>query len=475
MEKNGSESAPEISGRMIRVAAGPLLFAVVLLIPFPGLPMKGRIVLATAALMACWWMTEALPIAATSLIPLAAFPLLGVLGAGEAAAHYGDQRIFLFVGGFFMARAMERHNLHRRIALAIMIALGTAPRRLILGFMLATALLSMWISNTAAAMIMVPIAMAVIASTKKTGSAFATALFLGIAYAASIGGVGTLVGTPPNIVLAGQVSTIFENAPPVSFAKWMVVGGSMAALFLPLAWFYLTFVAFKLGDAEGGSPEGGLLPPDLRKMGKMSRAEAVVLVVFAAMVLGWIFREDINLGFAVVPGWSGLLGIEPWVEDSTVAILGALVLFIFPHKGGGRILEWRQAVGIPWGIVLLLGGGFSLAAAFGSSGLSAWIGGLFGGLGGVPPILLVFIIAAVMTTLTEFTSNTAVTTLMMPILAGAAVTLGTDPRLFMIPAAMAASCAFMLPVATPPNAIVFGSGELRIKDMARAGLVLNIL
>ncbi len=467
------DKSPEITGRIGWVIAGLVFFVIVLLIPFPGLSREGRIVLATAVLMATWWVTEALPIPATSLVPLVMFPLLGVVSAVDVATPYGNENIFLFIGGFFMARAMERHNLHRRIALSIMILIGTSPRKVILGFMLATAFLSMWISNTASTMIMVPIAIAVMVNMDRMNTPFATALFLGIAYSASIGGVGTLVGTPPNIVFSGQFHTIFSNAPTITFAGWLPIGLSMLVIFLPLAWLYLTFFAFKLDGKGTLSPT--LLKSELKKMGKITYGESVVLAVFILMALGWIFRSDLKLGFVTIPGWSNLLGIEKFVKDSTVAILGALVLFIFPLKNGGRVLEWREAVKIPWGIVLLFGGGFALAVAFGNSGLSAWIGNLLGGLSGLPPILLILIIAAVMTTLTEFTSNTAVTTLMMPILAGAGVGMGTDPRLLMIPATLAASCAFMLPVATPPNAIVFGAGQIKIKEMARVGLVMNLL
>jgi len=472
-ERIKNSRSPETVGKIGWIFIGLILFVIVVLIPFSGLSSKGRIVLATAALMACWWMTEALPIPATSLIPLVAFPLMGVLNAKEAAVPYGNQNVFLFIGGFFMARAMERHRLHRRIALSIMILLGTAPRRVILGFMLATAFLSMWISNTATTMIMVPIAIAVMVNMDKKGTPFATALFLGIAYSASIGGVGTLVGTPPNIVFSGQMQSIFPNGPQITFAGWLPVGLSLIIVFLPLAWVYLTFFAFKMEKKTSLSPE--LLRSELAAMGRMSYGETVVLIVFIAMALGWIFRTDLKLGFVTIPGWSDLLGIEKYVQDSTVAIIGAIVLFAFPLKGGGRVLEWREAVKIPWGIVLLFGGGFALAVAFGSSGLSLWIGNLLADLGGLPPIVLVLIIAAVMTTLTEFTSNTAVTTLMMPILAGASGGMGTDPRLLMVPATLAASCAFMLPVATPPNAIVFGSGQIKIKEMARVGLAMNLM
>lgn len=455
------------------IFGGLVIAGVLLCIPFPGLSWNGRIVLATAALMATWWVTEAMPIPATALLPLVIFPLFGVLTSQQAAAPYGNHNIFLFLGGFFIAIAMERHNLHRRIALAIMLRIGTAPRRIILGFMLATAFLSMWISNTATTMIMLPIAIAVMLKMKAEGSHFATALFLGIAYSASIGGIATLVGTPPNIVLVGQMHTIFPDAPAITFAKWFPLGLSVTVLFLPLAWLYLTNIAFKLERTEELPKD--FLKKELSEMGKMSVGEKTVLWVFVAVALGWIFRKNLNIGFVTIPGWSNILGVAKYVHDSTVAMLGALLLFMFPLEGGKRVLDWKDATRIPWGIVLLFGGGFSLASAFGQSGLSAWVGHLLAGLGALHPLGLIAIITVVMAALTEFTSNTATTNLMMPVLASAAVGISIDPRLLMIPAALAASCAFMFPVATPPNAIVFGSGQIKIKDMVRAGIGMNIM
>ena len=465
--------SPEIAGKLGWVLLGFLIFTVVLCLPISGLSHNGKVVLATAALMATWWVSEAVPIAVTALLPLVVLPLFGVLSATEVAKPYGNKNIFLFIGGFFIAKAMEKHGLHRRIALRILLLTGTRRRMVILGFMLATAFLSMWISNTATTMIMIPMALSVVANLDARGTRFATALFLSIAYSASIGGIGTLVGTPPNIVFIGQMRTMFPDAPCISFANWLVVGLPVVALMLPLAWFYLSFVAFRFGEGKRLSRE--YLRGELKALGKMSYEERVVFWVFLFTALGWIFRRSINLGFLTIPGWSQILGVEKYVHDSTVAILGALVLFIFPSRDGGRVLEWRTAVNIPWGIVLLFGGGFALAHSFGVAGVSKWIGSSFAGLGVLPVPLLIVLTSTLMTFLTEFTSNTATATLMLPILGAAAVGMRIDPRLIMIPATISDSCAFMLPVATPPNAIIFGSGQVRIKDMFRTGFFMNLM
>ena len=466
------EQSIEIFGKMGYVVAGLIVFIVILLIPFSGLGFSGRVVLATAALMAIWWMSEAVPIPATALLPLIIFPAFGVLTSKQAATPYGDHNIFLFLGGFFIARAMERHNLHRRIAINILLAVGTAQRRIVLGFIIATAFLSMWISNTASTMIMLPIALAVVDKLGEKRTHFAKSLFLGIAYGASVGGIATLVGTPPNIVLAGQMRNIFPDAPPLTFASWLPVGLPVTILMIPIILWILTSVIFKL--QSGKKLDREFLRKEKSSLGKMSREEKIVLWVFALVVFGWIFRKGLNLGFVSIPGWSSLLGISKYVHDSTVAMFGSMLLFILPARNGGRVLEWRTAVDIPWGIVLLFGGGFSLAYAFGSSGLSKWIGTNLAGLGNLSTPLLIIAISTTMTFLTEFTSNTATATLMLPILASAAVGMSVDPRLLMIPATLSDSCAFMLPVATPPNAIVFGSGQLKIKEMVKAGILLNI-
>jgi sodium-dependent dicarboxylate transporter 2/3/5 len=455
---------------------GSIGFILIILFPFPNLSPEGKRVLATAFLMATWWMTEAIPIPATSLLPLLLFPLLKVMGAKEAALPYADRNIFLFIGGFFIAKAMEKHNLHRRIALRISILVGTSPRKLILGFMVSTAFLSMWISNTATTMMMFPIAMAVISQIAGEKGGFPTAMMLGIAYSASIGGVATLVGTPPNIVFAGQVRELFPGAPEITFAKWILVGLPITLIFLPLAWLYLTNIVFPIKKMEFGKSRD-YLKKLLNEMGPASREEKSVLTIFILVALLWIFRRRLSFGIFTIPGWTDLLGISSYVHDSTIAIMGALLLFLIPTDWESHrfILDWETAVSIPWGVILLFGGGFSLAHAFKVSGLSEWIGYKLEILKGFSHPLLVISTALLLTFLTELTSNTATATLMIPILAAVSKGLGVHPFLLMIPATFSVSCAFMLPVATPPNAIVYGSGYIKISDMAKAGLFMNFL
>lgn len=474
----------------IGLFAGPLFcLIVVLLKPFPGLSSQAANTAGIALLMATWWITEAIPIPATALLPLLLFPVLQVMNARDVAMRYADPNIFLFMGGFFIAMAMQRWDLHKRIALHIVRILGTSPRKIILGFMCATAFLSMWISNTATTMMMFPIGLAVILhvvtmiekknpniDTKPGSFNFGLSLMLGIAYAASIGGIATLVGTPPNIVFAGVVKSLFPSAVEIGFLDWFKIGLPLVVVFLPVTWFYLTYIAAPPGISKipGGKE---IINSDLAALGRMKKGEKLTLLVFVLVALAWITRRDIDLGFILIPGWADLIGISAYVHDSTIAIFGALVLFLLPvnFKKGIFVLNWEWALRIPWGIILLFGGGFALAAGFQTSGLAQWIGEGLSFLSGVPTIIMIFCICLLLTFLTEVTSNTATTTMMMPVLGSLAVATGIHPFLLMIPAAMSASCAFMLPVATPPNAIIFGSGYLRIPDMARVGFFLNIV
>jgi sodium-dependent dicarboxylate transporter 2/3/5 len=430
---------------------------------------------AVAVLMGTWWMTEAIPIPATALLPLVLFPFLGVLPMAEAAAPYANDLIFLFMGGFFIAVAMERWELHKRIALGIVAAVGTGPERLVLGFMVASGFLSMWISNTATAAMMLPIGLAVAEIFRPDDGppgpyAFGTALMLGIAYGASIGGVATLIGTPPNAVLAGAASEMLGIE--IGFLEWMMLGVPVAVVLLPLAWLLLVRVLYRPGRVSGDA--ASVLAAERDALGPMSRGERTVAAVFVATALAWIFRSPKTLGAVTLPG---IQSFAPEVRDSTIAMAAAVVLFLAPVDWGrGRFaLEWKQARTIPWGVLVLFGGGLSLARAMDVSGLAAWIGGVVAALAGVPTWLLFLVTAALFVFLTEMTSNTATSTMAMPIMVGAAAGLGLHPVALMATAAFAASMAFMLPVATPPNAIVFASEHVTIPRMMRAGLWLNIL
>jgi len=468
---------------------GPIAFLLVLAAPLPTLDAPAQAVLAVGTLMAVWWLSEALPLPATALLPLVLFPLLSVKSTNATAPSYMNRNILLFMGGFFLAMAMQRWRLHRRIALFIVGTVGTGGRRLVLGFMVATAFLSMWISDTATTMMMLPIVLAVIlevapgarvggppdASVEVTEEqATSSALLLGIAYAALIGGLATLVGTPPNIVLAGTFSTLYPDAPPIGFFQWMMVGLPLTFLFLPAAWFYLTRIAYKVPKGPVSKAGQEALAEQRRNLGPASRGEVGVGIIFLLTALGWVWRADIQFGFVTIPGWTTLLGLQG-LDDATVAIAASLLLFSIPTdlQKGHFLLDWHWAVRIPWGVLLLFGGGIALAGGFADTGLAAWIGERLQVLGRVPIPLMVIMVCILMTFHTEITSNTATATVFMPVMGATAVALQADPLLLMIPATFSASCAFMLPVATPPNAIVFGSGRITLPEMARAGFAMN--
>jgi len=444
----------------------------------PGNP-RVTYTLAVAILMAIWWVTEAIPLAATALLPVALFPLLGVLDGKTASAMYFNHLIFLFIGGFLMALAMQRWNLHRRIAIRILILFGIGPGRILMGFMLASSFLSMWMSNTATAMMMVPIAISITYKLEETlgrvkmGS-YSIGLLLGIAYAASIGGIATLVGTPPNLSFARIVNIIFPAMPEVSFAAWLSFAIWITLLLFAAAWLLLYFMYRPAQPWDKLSRKD--FAQEYRQLGKATPEEKVVLTLFILMALLWVFRSGFDLGSVTIPGWSDLFAQPAYINDGTVAIAVALLMFIIPSRShkGERVMDWDTASRLPWHIVLLFGGGFALAKGFVESGLSMWFGEQLSGLAGTEPMVLTLVIASTMSFLTELTSNTATTEMILPILAGMAVSIQINPLLLMVPATLAASLAFMLPVATPPNAIVFGTGQLRIKDMVKTGFLLNL-
>lgn len=469
-----------ISPDLLKLLSGPVLALIVWLL-MPDLPQTPGAA-ATAAIavwMGAWWLTEALPLAATSLIPLAAFPLLGVLTSAQVASSYMNDVVFLFVGGFIVALAMERWNLHRRIALKILLTVGGGPGRTLVGFMAATALLSMWISNTASAMMMLPIAAAVLVRYDRMleaadGHRFATGLMLGIAYSASVGGVATLVGTPPNLVFARLLPQSFPSAPEVSFAQWMAFALPVSLLLFFVVWVTLHLMYARHLGKGGGAKE--VFRAELAEMGPMSREEKWVLAVFLTLAVAWITRKPLSFGSISIGGWSLLLPDPSYVGDGTAAITLALLLFILPgREKGERLMDWATARKLPWGIVLLFGGGFALAGAISASGLSVWIGQKLSGLASLSPMMMTGGICTLMTFTTELTSNTATTQMVLPILAALSTAIMRNPLYLMVPATLSASCAFMMPVATPPNAIVFGTGRLTIAQMAKTGLILNLI
>jgi solute carrier family 13 (sodium-dependent dicarboxylate transporter), member 2/3/5 len=450
---------------------GPVVLLALLALPAPaGMEPAAWRTAAVGLLMAIWWISEALPIPATALLPLALFPVLGVGSVDAAAAPYANPVIFLFLGGFLIAQAMQRWELHRRIALLVIRAVGTSPVRLIGGFMLSAAFLSMWVSNTATAVMMLPIGLSVVGlvvdrpgpGVRDAGdSNFAVALMLGIAYACSIGGLATLIGTPPNALLAGFMAETYGVR--IGFGEWMLLGVPIAAVALPLTWLVLTRWVYpvRLREIPGGAGE---IDRQLRRMGRLSRGERLVGSVFVLTAAAWITRPLLE---ARLPGLS----------DAGIAVAAAVVLFLLPVslRHGEFALNWEWAKRIPWDVLILFGGGLSLAGAITRTGLAGWIGDALSAVAVLPLLLILVVVCAVMVFLTELTSNTATAAAFLPVLASLAVGIGEDPLLLAVPAALAASCAFMLPVATPPNAIVYGSSFVTIPQMARAGVVLNLI
>ncbi|HHX46139.1 MAG TPA: DASS family sodium-coupled anion symporter [Brevibacterium sp.] len=462
-----------------------------------------KLTAAVAVLMAAWWMTEALPIAATSLVPLVAFPVLGTdVEMETVGASYGNPIIFLFLGGFLIALAMQRWNLHRRIALVTLSIMGDKPGPMIAGFMIATGFISMWVSNTATAVMMLPIGMSVLMIVSKvmgtalngaagaadqdgaagdrgegtagnqsdggddTGigavvkSNFGTALMLGIAYSASIGSLGTIIGTPPNLFLIGYLKDNHDIS--IGFGQWMIVGVPLSMVMMAIAWFLLVKVLFKpeIDRIPGGRE---LIREELAKLGPMSTGEKLVLAMFVLAAVSWISLP--------------LIFEEPPISDEGIAMAVGLLLFLIPGGAnrGVRLLDWDTAEKLPWGVLLLFGGGLALSAQFSESGLTEWIGKTTSGLGVLPTILVVAIFAAIILFLTELTSNTATAATFVPVVGGVAMGLDLDPLLLTIPVALAATCAFMLPVATPPNAVAFGSGYVTVAQMVKGGLWLNVI
>jgi sodium-dependent dicarboxylate transporter 2/3/5 len=466
--------------RWLTVAAGPLLASLIWALTDldPAHPVVTRMA-GIAVWMAVWWLTEAVPLAVTALLPIVLFPLLGVQSGKATATTYFNHIIFLFLGGFIIALAMERWNLHRRIALRILLLVGGGPARVILGFMLVTAFLSMWISNTAAAMMLVPMAMAVIHQIEEDNGRdatrpFATALLLSVAYSASTGGLATLIGTPPNLAFVQIFALTFPSAPEINFAEWMMLALPISLAMLLITWLILTRLMFRFSDL--GPVDRAMVAEEYRSLGPITPEERWVLAVFVTTAVLWMFRQSIDIGSVTIPGWSSLFPDPSLFDDGTVAIAMASVLFLLPAEGGrGVIMDWENTLHLPWGIVLLFGGGFALAAGMKSSGFGDYLGHQFQAMANVTPVAMMAAICLLMTFLTELTSNTATTQMILPIVAAVSVAIHTHPLLLMIPATLSASCAFMMPVATPPNAIVFGSGKLRIRDMARAGLVLNLV
>lgn len=453
-------------GRSIGLILGPLFLLMTLVIPPPGdMGAQPWFALGLLLLMATWWSTEAIPIPATALLPICLIPALGLGTVAQATTPFANPIIFLFMGGFILGLAMQRWDLHKRIALMTLLAVGSQPRRQIAGFMIATGFLSMWVSNTATTIMMLPIGLSVVSMLSSDNPEavrrFATALLLAIAYAASVGGIATLIGTPPNALLAAYLA---ENQDiTVGFAQWMLIGVPVSFLMLLAVWWWLTRGGFDIGNqAEDSS---AMLRKQLQDLGPMSRGEILVAIVFVTTAAAWIFQPLLAANFV------------PWLNDTIIAIAAAIILFLIPVKLSERtfLMDWDTAQGMPWGVLLLFGGGLALAGVISSSGLAEWIATSLAIMGMLPALLMIALVVTVIIFLTEVTSNTATAAAFLPLLGALAMSQDVSPILFTVPAAIAASCAFMMPVATPPNAIVFGSGHMRIGDMIKAGFALNLI
>ncbi|SDK96148.1 solute carrier family 13 (sodium-dependent dicarboxylate transporter), member 2/3/5 [Maridesulfovibrio ferrireducens] len=470
-------------GRIIGFFLGPIVFLTMILMSAPdGMNPSAWKVAAVTALMAIWWISEAIPIPATALMPIALFPLLGVMKSKAACAPYSNHLIYLFMGGFFLAVTMERWNLHRRIAIHTIKAVGTSPGRMILGFMIATGFLSMWVSNTATAMMMVPIGLAVI--QQATGfdsqtlracpssgpeSNFGKCLMLGIAYSASMGGVGTIIGTPPNTVMVGMVDKMYGVQ--IGFGEWMLYGVPLAVVMIAVSWWILTQILFPTKGMELAGGEA-IIDQELEKLGPMSKEEKYIVIVGCFIAAFWLSRGFLKKAAFMQDLWPNF----GFVHDATIGILGSLILFAIPtnFKKGEFLLDWKTAVKIPWDVILLFGGGLAIANGFAKTGLASFIASRLTMLEGMSLLAFVAVVVVITIFLTEITSNTATATLLVPIMGSAAIAMGVHPFATIVGACVAASFAFMLPVATPPNAVIFGSGCISIKQMAAAGFWLNI-
>ncbi len=481
-----------LSGR-VGLIFGPFIFLFVVFFPLPQigeLPFEAKIVLATTVWMAVWWITEAIPIYVTALLPLLLFPSLYVTGLGATSTSYADRVVFLFLGGFLLAKAVEKSNLHTRFALHILSLFGTDPKYVVAGFILVTGLLSAWLSNTATAMLMLPIASAVISqiSDKRHQNQFAVCILLSIAYSASIGGMATLIGSPPNAIFASLSKSTLDL--DVSFGQWLAIGLPISGISLMVLWFYITRVGVKITHIKSIVKEKNLIKDRLSGLGRLSRDEKIVAGIFIATAIAWITRGLL---------WKDLF---PTIDDSTIVLAAAISLFLLPssasklsinnnngkkekvneepnkrdnEKNDKRLLNWSSAVEIPWGVLILIGGGLALANAFTTTGLDDWIASQLSFLSGMPLIVIIFVIVAVAILSSEIISNTAAAALLIPISASLATSIDVNPVLLMVPLTIATSYGFVMPVGTPPNAIVFATGHVRAAKMAKVGLPLDII
>lgn len=469
------------SSQIIGLFLGLLLFVLVLIVfnPDPSNPAKGRVA-AIVVLMAVWWISEAVPLAVTSFIPMVLFPFWGIQTPEATASSYMNSVIFLYIGGCFIAVAMEKWDLHKRISLLIIDKIGTDPQKLILGFMTATTLLSMWISNTATAVMMLPIGIALIKKIEEefdevNARKITIALLLGIAYGASIGGIGTLIGSPTNLVFIKQYSSGFPEAAPFTFSQWIVFGVPISLIMLLLSWFFLVKVVIRVGQSAKFNSD--IIKSELKALGKVTYQEKIVMVVGSLTALLWIFRKDINLGMFTIPGWSGMSSYLGNIDDSTVGVFAAIILFAIPSKDAkqSKILDARAIKSLPWDAILLFGGGFAIADGFTRSGLTKYFADQFVSLGSFNIIVSIILVTLFVSFVTELVSNIATVQMFLPVISAYAISQGIHPLILMLPATLISGMAFLMPIGTPPNAVIFGSGRIKVADMIKYGWIVKLV
>jgi sodium-dependent dicarboxylate transporter 2/3/5 len=455
---------------------GILGFIILLLLPTPdGLSVEAQRAAAVVLLMSIWWISEAIPVYVTAFVPLVLYPALGIMNSSAVASNYGHNYALMFLAVFFLAKAIETQQLHKRIALSIINIFGTSRQKIVLSMMIATTFVSLWIANVTTALMMLPIAMAIIVKDEESGTegakGFSSALMLGIAYAASLGGLGTLIATPTNMIFVGIFDNLFPEAPPITFFTWLIIGMPIVIVMVPAFWFFI----IKYFKVEGNLNQNvSIIKDELASLGKLSKGESRVIGVAVFLVIGWVFKDDLVFDSFVIPGWVGLAGFTG-IHDTTIAMTGAIILFALNDGKGNRLITWKEASQVPWGVVMIVGGGYAVAKGFVDTGLANWMGGQMHFIEGYSAFLILFIVLAFILVFTEFNSNTATANIFLPILASTAIAASVNPLFIMIPAAVACSCAFMMPAATGPNTVVLGSERVTVQQMMKCGFWLNIL
>jgi len=466
-----------MSRKYIGLVTGIAAFIIILLLPEPaGMSAQAKGAAAVVVLMSIWWMSEAIPVYITAFLPLVLFPPMKILSPADTAANYGHNYALMFLAVFFLAKAIETQNLHKRIALTIINVFGTSRKKIVLSMMIATAFVSMWIANVTTALMMLPIALAIVAKEEEEvgemKSNFAPALMLGIAYSASIGGLATLIGSPTNMIFVGIFDKLFPEAPAITFFTWLKIGVPIVIIFIPVFWYFIVWYLKVKGNLSNNLT---VIKDELDALGAPTTGEKRVLYIGIVTVLCWVFKDDLVFGSVTIPGWTTMLGLQDSIHDSTIAMGSALLLFILPANKERRLITWKEASQVPWGVVMIVGGGYAMAASFESTGLADWLGTQLSFISTYPFFIILVIVLAFVLMFTEFNSNTASANILLPVLASMALAAEVNPLLIMIPATIACSCAFMMPAATGPNTVVLASERLTVMQMIKCGFWLNII